>query len=71
MVLFFYCCIISITVVTNAEKLKIRVNISLLAAFTKSIKSWKNYNGEKKVHLISKSLQKEKPDLANSSEGCD
>ncbi len=38
---FFYYCIISIAVVTNAEKLKIRVKISLLSAFTKSIKAEK------------------------------
>ncbi len=37
--LVFYYCLISITVITNTEKLKIRVNISLLLAFTKSINS--------------------------------
>ncbi len=39
--LVFYYCLISITVITNTEKLKIRVKNSLLSAFTKSIKAEK------------------------------
>jgi hypothetical protein len=56
--LVFYYCLISITVITNTEKLKIRVKISLLSAFTKSIKSRKNYKGEEKGHLIQKAFRR-------------
>jgi hypothetical protein len=68
--LVFYYCIISITVVTNAEKLQIRVNISLLSAFPKSIKAEKLIR-EGKGAFNSKSFQKENPDLTNSLKGCD
>ncbi len=46
--LVFYYCLINITVITNTEKLKIRVNISLFSAFNKSIKNGKIDKGEER-----------------------